>query len=69
MAKATRVQAAILARDGEEEWAERIQGFLLVEKRTKPCCSTSVVPLAVLLLAFGNSSIYYHECMFNVSNL
>jgi hypothetical protein len=33
---ATRVDAAILDRVREEELAERIQCFLLVEKRTKP---------------------------------
>jgi hypothetical protein len=36
MATATRVHAAILDRVREEELAERIQCFLLVEKRIKP---------------------------------
>ena len=31
--------------------------------------SSDLVLLSVLLLAVGKSSIYYHECMFNVSNL
>jgi hypothetical protein len=85
MATATRVQAAILV-SVREELAERIQCFLLVEKRTKPICGTSpktrdghrdcgklsgssLVRHPVLSLAFGKTSIYYHECMFNVSHL
>jgi hypothetical protein len=39
MATATRVHAAILDRV-RDEWAERIQCFLLVEKRTKPIRGT-----------------------------
>jgi hypothetical protein len=41
MATAARVQAAILVRV-REEWAERIQCFLLVEKRTKPIGGTDM---------------------------
>ena len=52
IATATRVQAAILVRDREEEWAERIQCFLLVEKRTKPCRSTSLVLLYGFIAGF-----------------
>jgi hypothetical protein len=74
MATATRVHAAILAagdpdRVREEELAERIQCFLLVEKRIKPPCGTSSARQTVLLLTFGKTPIYYHECMFNVSYL
>jgi hypothetical protein len=69
MATATRVHAAILDRVREEEWAERIQCFLLVEKRIKRSRGTSSARQAVLLLTFGKTPIYYHECMFNVSYL
>jgi hypothetical protein len=65
-ATATRVHAAILERV-MEEWAERIQCFLLVEKRTKPIrgtvvsgldrpfkkCNTSRVVRRFLLHGFG----------------
>jgi hypothetical protein len=69
MATATTVHAAILVRVREEEWAERIQCFLLVEKRIKPSHGTTSARQAVLLLTFGKTPIYYHECMFNVSYL
>jgi hypothetical protein len=65
---ATRVDAAILDRVREEELAERIQCFLLVEKRTKPIrdaflgrsnqpqcnkCNTRPAVLRILRHGFG----------------
>jgi hypothetical protein len=60
------VHAAILVSEREEEWAERINASFLLKKGQNRPAAPPLAPHNDSSLAFEESAIYYHECMFNV---